>query len=101
MEHSTDRQAAEAVCSRSDWKDVLSLELSDPGFDASVLWECRDRIMAGGKEEIVLSTLLEQCREHGRLQARGKQRTDSTHGDRRLFARSTAWSVWEQRCEPL
>jgi transposase len=79
MENYTDRQAAEAVLSRIDWKYVLSLELSDLGFDASVLSEFRDRIMAGGKEETLLSTLLEQCREHGLLKARGKQRTDSTH----------------------
>ena len=31
------RQAAEAVRSRIDWKYLLGLELTDPGFDASVL----------------------------------------------------------------
>src|SRR5438128_1803951 len=35
----TDQQAAEAVRSRLDWKYLLALELSDPGFDASVLSE--------------------------------------------------------------
>ncbi len=33
MENLTDRQAADAVRSRLDWKYALSLELTDPGFD--------------------------------------------------------------------
>jgi transposase len=33
MEDLPDRQAAEAVRSRIDWKYALSLELGDPGFD--------------------------------------------------------------------
>ena len=33
MENYTDRQAAEAMTTRLDWKDVFSLELTDPGFD--------------------------------------------------------------------
>ncbi len=35
----SDRQAAEAVRSRIDWKYVLGLELTDPGFDHTVLSE--------------------------------------------------------------
>src|SRR6185503_20345872 len=35
----TDRQTAEAVRSRIDWKYALGLELTDPGFDFSVLSE--------------------------------------------------------------
>src|SRR4051794_21749091 len=38
----SDRQAAEAVRARIDWKYLLGLELSDPGFDFSVLCEFRD-----------------------------------------------------------
>jgi transposase len=45
----TDRQAAEAVRARIDWKYLLSLELTDPGFDFSVLSEFRDRLLAGPK----------------------------------------------------
>jgi len=33
----SDRQAADAVRGRIDWKYALALELTDPGFDASVL----------------------------------------------------------------
>ena len=36
-----DRQAAEAVRSRIDWKYALSLELEDSGFDFSILSEFR------------------------------------------------------------
>jgi transposase len=35
----SDRQAAEAVRARIDWKYFLGLELTDPGFDFSVLSE--------------------------------------------------------------
>ncbi len=37
VEGLTDRQAADAVRSRLDWKYALSLELTDSGFDFSVL----------------------------------------------------------------
>ncbi len=55
------------------------LELTDPGFDFSVLSEFRQRLMAAGQEEELLNTLLQVCRERGWLKERGKQRTDSTH----------------------
>ncbi len=74
-----DRQAAEAVRARIDWKYLLGLELTDPGFDFSVLSEFRDRLLAGSAEERLLDMLLERCRALGFLKARGPQRTDSTH----------------------
>ena len=79
MENYTDRQAAEAVRTRIDWKYVLSLELTDPGFDFSVLSEFRTRLPESEQGERLLTALLEQCRARGWLKARGKQRTDSTH----------------------
>ena len=78
-EHLADRQAAEAVRARIDWKYLLSLELTDPGFDFSVLSEFRDRLLAGSAAEVLLDKLLERCRALGLLKARGQQRTDSTH----------------------
>src|SRR6266516_2682978 len=41
IEGLTDRQAAEAVQQRIDWKYALALELSDPGFDfvRHVTWQ--------------------------------------------------------------
>src|SRR5919201_6568983 len=74
-----DRQAAEAVRARIDGKYLLSLELTDPGFDFSVLSEFRDRLLAGSAEALLLDKLLERCRALGLLKARGQQRTDSTH----------------------
>ena len=78
-ENLEDRQAAEAVRARIDWKYFLSLELTDPGFDFSVLSEFRDRLLVGSAEELLLEKLLERCQALGLLKARGQQRTDSTH----------------------
>jgi transposase len=75
----SDRQAAQAVRSRIDWKYALGLELTDPGFDSTVLSEFRTRLIAGQAECQLLEALLEQCRERQGLRARGRQRTDSTH----------------------
>lgn len=75
----SDRQAAEAVRSRIDWKYALGLELTDPGFDFSVLCEFRSRLIAGSAERLLLDRLVEQCISNGWIKAGGKQRTDSTH----------------------
>jgi transposase len=75
----SDRQAADAVRGRIDWKYLLGLELEDPGFNFSVLSEFRDRILAGGLGQSLLDQVLERFRERGLLKERGKQRTDSTH----------------------
>lgn len=75
----TDRQAAEAVRERISWKYALGLGLDDAGFDASVLSEFRDRLIAHGLEEQVLDTLLVRLGELGLVSAGGQQRTDSTH----------------------
>ncbi|MBI3965320.1 MAG: transposase, partial [Chloroflexi bacterium] len=74
-----DRQAAEAVRSRIDWKYALSLELTDAGCAASVLSEVRDRLIAGHAEAVLFETMVARLREAGLLKARGRQRTDSTH----------------------
>ena len=75
----SDRQAAEAVRNRIDWKYALGLELNDVGFDFSVLSEFRTRLLNGSQEERMLDILLERLEEKGWLKAGGKQRTDSTH----------------------
>ena len=75
----SDEQAADAVRGRIDWKYALALEITDPGFDASVLSEFRGRLIAGSAEELLFITMLDLLREQGLIKARGKQRTDSTH----------------------
>lgn len=75
----TDRQAADAVASRIDWKYALGLELTDPSFHYSVLSEFRDRLLTGDAEAGLFEGLLRRCREVGLLRAGGRQRTDSTH----------------------
>ena len=74
----SDRQAADAVRARIDWKYTLSLKLDDPGFDAPVLSEFRSRLLEGGSERLLFEHLLDRFREMGLVKARGKQRTDST-----------------------
>src|SRR3954449_8321927 len=75
----SDRQAADAVRARIDWKFALGLELTDPGFDFSVLCEFRARLVAGKAEHLLLDRMLERFKPRGLLRAGGKQRTDSTH----------------------
>jgi len=75
----SDRRAAEALRSRIDWKYLLSLELEDPGFDASVLCEFRKRLLEGDAEQLLLDTFLDCVRQKRLLKSGVKQRTDSTH----------------------
>jgi transposase len=78
-ENLTDRQAAQAVRGRIDWKYALGLELSDPGFHYSVLSEFRQRLIAGGAERVLLEKILACCETKKLLQGKKKQRTDATH----------------------
>lgn len=78
-ENLTDRQAADAVRARLDWKYALSLELTDPGFDFSVLSEFRGRLLGGGAEDRLLDRMLELFEERGLVEGGGRQRTDATH----------------------
>jgi transposase len=77
-ENLPDRQAAEAVRAHIDWKYLLGLDLTDAGFDFSVLSEFRARLLAGGSEELLLEKLLDGCRRLELVKAGGKQRTDAT-----------------------
>src|SRR5512144_1292138 len=79
VEGLSDRQAADAVRGRIDWKYVLGLALTDPGFDFSVLCEFRTRLLAGKDEAMLLNTLLARIQELGLAKARGRQRTESSH----------------------
>jgi transposase len=78
-ENLTDRQAADEVRGRVDWKYCLGLELTDEGFDASVLTGFRERLAGSGAERVIFDRLLDLARERGLVKAGGRQRTDSTH----------------------
>lgn len=97
----TDRQAADAVRSRPDWKYCLSLELTDAGFDHTVLSEFRTRLVAQMAEERFLEAILTSCKEHGWLKVRGCPRTDSTHVLAKIRALNRAECVVEMLCHAL
>jgi transposase len=96
-----DRQAADTVRGRLDWKYVLGLELCDPGFDASVLSEFRIRLIAGQAEEQLLTAMLTLFKERGWLKARGDQRADSTHVLAKIRAINRLVCVGETLCQAL
>jgi transposase len=59
-ENLTDRQAADAVRGRIDWKYLLGLELTDDGFDFSVLSRFRARLGAHDLQTMALDMLLDR-----------------------------------------
>src|SRR4029078_4175908 len=65
----SDRQAADAVRGRIDWKYALGLEVTDTGFDHSVLCQFRERLVAGKAELQLWETMLSTFKEHGLLNA--------------------------------
>lgn len=78
IEGLTDRQAADAVRRCMDWKYALSLELTDPGFDFTLLHDFRQRLVDHEAAKRLLDTFLIGCKASGLIKARGTQRTDST-----------------------
>jgi len=75
----SDAQTADSVRGRIDWKYALAMELTDPGFNSSILSEFRTRLIAGNAELLLFETMLTLFREQGYVKTRGRQRTDSTH----------------------
>jgi transposase len=76
----SDRDAAEAVRCRIDFKYALGLELDDPGFHHSVLSDFRDRLLEeDGRADQLLDLALARLKEAGLVRERTAQRTDSTH----------------------
>lgn len=95
----SDRDAADAVRTRIDWKYLLGLELSDPGFNYSILSRFRARLVEGNAEMFLLQRLLE--------------RSDQSSTSKQLLERSpscpnthfrprTAWAtrhvIFRQQC---
>jgi transposase len=75
----TDRQAADAVRGRIDWKYCLGLDLGDSGFDFSVLSGFRARLLDNDAGRAPLDVMLARLRDAGLVLPGGRQRTDSTH----------------------
>ncbi|RSO50540.1 hypothetical protein DMH15_01030 [Streptomyces sp. WAC 06725] len=71
-ENLSDRAAADAVRTRTDWKYAIGLELEGPGFDHSTPCEFRARLAEQ-------DGAADRLREAGLLKAGGRQRTDATH----------------------
>ena len=68
-----------AVRGRIDWKYALGLELTDPGFDFSVLSEFRQRLIKGQKEQFLLDVLLDELKKHGWSKPGVNNGRNSTH----------------------
>jgi transposase len=79
LDNLSDRQAAEAVRCRIDFKYALALELDDPGFHHSVLSDFRDRLAESDRADQLLDLVLERLKMAGLVTDRGRQRTDSTY----------------------
>jgi len=79
LEGLSDRQAAESVRSRLDWKYLLGLEATNAGFHSSLLCEFRSRLLDGEAEHRLFEVLLTHFKTRGWLTERQRQRTDSTH----------------------
>lgn len=75
----SDRQTSDAVRGRLEWKYLLGLELTDPGFDHAVLCGFRERLLVETRLQQVLETFLDTLRAHGWLKQRSVQRSDSTY----------------------
>src|SRR5260370_34762035 len=93
----TDREAADAVRGRIDWKYALGLALDDPGFDHTVLSEFRARLVEGEGETYLLDTLLKTCQigdglRHGANSARIRRMCWQR------FIRCNGWRMWARRC---
>ena len=80
VESLSDREAADAVRARIDWKYALGLALTDPGFDHTVLSEFRTRLVGGQAELLLLDALLRRLQEEGLVKARGHRQVTGGPG---------------------
>jgi hypothetical protein len=97
VEGLSDRQAAEAIRGRIDWKYALGLELTNAGFDASVLSEfSRGEDLAARSSSCLIpcsnASVSASGSKHGGISARTRPMCW------RRSAPSTAWKAWGRRC---
>lgn len=79
IEDLSDREAAEAVLARIDWKYALHLSLTDPGFDHSVLHDFRQRLLRHAAAPQLFDVVLMRLAELGLVRPGGRQRTDGSY----------------------
>ncbi|NJL56887.1 IS1182 family transposase [bacterium] len=79
VERMPDRQAAEMVVMRMDWKYALRQDLTWGGFHYSDLCNMRKRLLASDGGQRLFDNLLVYLQAQGYLKAKGRQRVDSTH----------------------
>ncbi len=79
LEKVPDRQAAEFVASRIDWKYALHLPLDYGGFHWTDLLAFRNRLWEHQQERLLYDRFLAQLQDLGLIKRRGKMRTDSSH----------------------
>src|SRR5215469_2641522 len=93
-----DRQAADAVRGRIDLKYALGLELTDPGFDFTILSDFRQRLLEGGAEQLLLDAMLAVFKERGwrKRSSAPTNRLDPRAGQ--ACARSIDLCVWARLC---
>ena len=63
IEGLTDRQTADTVRRCMDWKYALSLELTDPGFNFTLLHDFRHRLLTHDGAQRMLDMVLDTCKE--------------------------------------
>jgi len=79
LEKVPDRQGAEMVGTRIDWKYALHLPLTYAGFHFTDLYAFRVRLVEHGQELAFFEEILARLRALGLIKRRGKARTDATH----------------------
>jgi transposase len=94
VENLSDRQAAEMVRGRLDWKYTLSLPLDDPGFDASILTDFRQRLLNHEVQDRRLEPILGVCREQGWRNRRRQAAHRFDLGDRSCAGLEQTRPVW-------
>jgi len=77
-----DRDAAEALRCRIDFKYALGLDLDDPGFHHSVLGDFRDRLLEDGRAGRLLDLALARLKEAGADARRLIEHLAARHPDR-------------------
>ena len=77
LERCSNRQAANNLRFRLDWKYALHLPLDYAGCDQNVIAEFRQRLLANGVEARIFNAIFQELRDLGYYKPRGVQHTDS------------------------